>query len=118
MLKHSWTVLSNLDVAYSIKHGVHGILLCVSYFSGSLVRPAKEDSTNTSYSLTAQDTAQECCCYYYYYLLQLSFHSVAVVLTLVETKHIIYMNKIIQKQCKQYKQYKKCVNNQRDAQFL
>ena len=30
------------------------------------------------------------------YLLQLSFHSVAVVLTLVQTKQIIYINETIQ----------------------
>ena len=37
--------------------------------------------------------------YYYYYLLQLSCHSVAVVLTLVQTKQIriIYINETIQK---------------------
>ena len=38
--------------------------------------------------------------YYYYlltYLLQLSFHSVAVVLTLVQTKQIIYIKETIQK---------------------
>jgi hypothetical protein len=34
------------------------------------------------------------CCYY---LLQLSFHSLAVVLTLVQTKQIIYINETIQK---------------------
>ena len=42
-----------------------------------------------------------CCCfsrvYYYCYLLQLRFHSVAVVLTLVQTKKIIYINETIQK---------------------
>ena len=34
------------------------------------------------------------------YLLQLSFHSVAVVLTLVQTKQIIYINETIQKRSK------------------
>ena len=38
--------------------------------------------------------------YYYYYLLQLSFHSVAVVLTLVQTKQIIYINETVQKHSK------------------
>ena len=35
--------------------------------------------------------------YYYYCLLKLSFHSVAVVLALVQTKQIIYINETIQK---------------------
>ena len=35
--------------------------------------------------------------YYYYYILQLGFHSVAVVLTLVQTKQTIYINETIQK---------------------
>ena len=34
--------------------------------------------------------------YYYYYLLQLSF-LLAVILTLIQTKQIIYVNKTIQK---------------------
>ena len=38
-----------------------------------------------------------CYYYYYYFLLQLSFHSVAVVLTLVQTTQIIYINETIQK---------------------
>ena len=53
--------------------------------------------------------------YYYYYLLRLGFRSVAVSLTLVQTKQIIYINETIQKHSTnntktQYKQYKNTVN--------
>ena len=47
--------------------------------------------------------------YYYFYLLQLSFHSVAVVLTLVQTKQIrinIYKRNNTKTQYKQYKTQK------------
>jgi hypothetical protein len=44
--------------------------------------------------------------YYYYYLLQLSFHSVAVVLTLVQTKQIRINTHKRNNIKTQYKQYK------------
>jgi hypothetical protein len=46
------------------------------------------------------------CYYYYYYLLQLSFHSVAIVLTLVQTKQIrinIHKRNNTKTQYKQYR---------------
>jgi len=45
------------------------------------------NSTQTAEGKTVKrGIKKHCCYYYYYYLLQLSFHSVAVVLTLVQTK--------------------------------